>query len=377
MEDSEQAAIVIDNGTGTIKAGIAGDDAPRKCFPTLLGKSRFTGLDIALDQCDYIVGDEAFKKRGTYNIIEPIEKGMIVDWDAMEKVWHHTFYNELKVDPQEHPAMITEPPMNSKSAREKCSEIYFENFNVPSFYIGCQAVLALFALGNTKGIVFDSGEGCTHVVPIYEGYALPHATQSLDISGKDLTDHMMNLLINNGLTFSKHYDINIIKNIKEKKTYIALDYEQEKQDFMESGNAKDVIYELPDGSNINIGVQQIQCPEALFDPSLIGKDIIGIHEQIYKSYFSIDMEVRRTLFNRVVLCGGNTMYTNIAERLCKKMKDLGYTSIQFKIFVPAERMYTVWIGGSVISSQSTFQTMWISKKEYDEIGPRVVHMKSL
>lgn len=174
--------------------------------------------------------------------------------------------------------MITEPPMNSKFAREKCSEIYFENFNVPSFYIGCQAVLALFALGNTKGIVFDSGEGCTHVVPIYEGYALPHATASLDIAGKDLTDHMMNLLINNGLTFSKHYDINIIKNIKEKKTYIALEYEQEKQDFMESGNAKDVIYELPDGSNINIGVQQIECPEALFDPTLIGKDIVGIHE---------------------------------------------------------------------------------------------------
>lgn len=377
MEDSEQAAIVIDNGTGTMKAGIAGDDAPRKSFPTLLGKSRFTGLDIALDQCDYIVGDEAFKKRGTYNIIEPIEKGMIVDWDAMEKVWHHTFYNELKVDPQEHPAMITEPPMNSKTAREKCSEIYFENFNVPSFYIGCQAVLALFALGNTKGIVFDSGEGCTHVVPIYEGYALPHATASLDIAGKDLTDHMMNLLIKNGQTFSRHYDINVIKNIKEKKTYIALDYESEVQEFNESGNAKDVIYELPDGSNINIGVQQIQCPEALFNPELIDKKIVGIHEQIYKSYFSIDMEVRRQLFNRVVQAGGNTMFTNIAERLCKKMKDLGYTSIQFKIFVPAERMFTVWIGGSVISSQSTFQTMWISKKEYDEIGTRVVHMKSM
>lgn len=261
-----------------MKAGIAGDDAPRKSFPTLLGKSRFTGLDMALDQCDYIVGDEAFKKRGTYNIIHPIEKGMIVDWDAMEKVWHHTFYNELKVDPQEHPAMITEPPMNSKFAREKCSEIYFENFNVPSFYIGCQAVLALFALGNTKGIVFDSGEGCTHVVPIYEGYALPHATASLDISGKDLTDHMMQLLINNGLTFSRHYDIDIIKNIKERKTYIALDYESEMQEFAESGNAKDTIYELPDGSNINIGVQQIECPEALFSPKLIGKDIVGIHE---------------------------------------------------------------------------------------------------
>lgn len=121
----------------------------------------------------------------------------------------------------------------------------------------------------------------------------------------------------------------------------------------------------------------MECPEALFDPSLIGKDIVGIHELIYRSYFSIDMEVRKTLFSRIVLAGGNTMFMNIAERLCKEMKALGGSSIAFKIFVPAERMFTVWIGGSVISSLSTFQTMWIAKKDYEEIGSRVVHMKSM
>ena len=187
----------------------------------------------------------------------------------------------------------------------------------------------------------------------------------------------MQQLINNGLTFSRHYDIDIIKNIKEKKTYIAQDYEQEVQEFADSGNAKDTLYELPDGSNINIGVQQIDCSEALFHPEMIGKNIVGIHELIYRSYFSIDMEVRKTLFSKIVQAGGNTMFMNIAERLCKEMKVLGSSSITFKIFVPAERMFTVWIGGSVISSLSTFQTMWISKKEYEEIGSRAVHMKCM
>lgn len=377
MEDIELAALVVDNGTGLIKAGLAGEIAPRKCFPTLYGQSRFQGLDIALDQCDYAVGDEAFAKRGVMNITEPIKKGIIVDWDIMEKVWHHTFYNELKVDPQEHPALITDCPQNEAIKKEKAAEIFFENFNVPSFYIGCQAVLALLASGSTKGIVFDSGEGSTHVVPIYEAYALPHSTNALDISGKDLTNHMMNLLIDNGLTFSRHYDVDIIKQIKETKTYISLNYESEQQEFIESGNSKDAIFELPDGKTINIGDQQIKCPEILFNPKIINRDIPGIHELIYRSYFSIDMEVRKTLFSKIVLAGGNTMFPYIAERLCKEMKALGGNSVPFRVYVPAERQFTGWIGGSVLSSLSTFHTMWISKKEYEEGGVNVVRRKCL
>jgi actin len=253
MEEIELAALVVDNGTGLIKAGLAGEIAPRKCFPTLYGSSRFQGLDVALDQCDYAVGHEAFAKRGTMNIIEPVKRGVIADWDIMEKIWHHTFYNQLKVDPQEHPALITDAPQNESSNKEKATEIFFENFNVPSFYIGNQSVLGLLASGATKGIVLDSGEGCTHVVPIYEAYPLPHSTNALDISGRDLTDRMMNLLIENGLTFSKHYDVDVIKMIKEKKTYISLNYDSEMKEFQETANSKDAIFELPDGKTINIG----------------------------------------------------------------------------------------------------------------------------
>ena len=203
--------------------------------------------------------------------------------------------------------------------------------------MGNQAVLSLLASGSTKGVVFDSGEGCTHVVPIYEAYALPHSTTALDISGKDLTDNMMDLLIDNGLTFSKHYDFDVIKKIKETKTRIADNYKEEEKAFLESGNSRDLIFELPDNKSINIGLPQIKCPEALFNPALVGKDIMGIHELIYRSYFSIDMEVKKTLFSKIVLAGGNTMFPYIAERLCKEIKSLGTTSVQFKVHVPAER----------------------------------------
>lgn len=383
-DDSDLTATVIDNGTGYIKAGIAGDPAPRKKFPTLLGKSKFPGLDVALDQCDYLVGDEAFAKRGTLTMVKPIEKGIIKDWDVMEKVWHHTFYNELQVDPQEHPVMITDSPMNSFENKERCTDVFFENLNVPSFYIASSAVLALMASGSTKGVVFDSGEGCTHVVPIYEAYALPHSTREIDIAGSDLTNYMMNLLIEKGITFSKTNDIEIAQKIKETKTHISLTYEQEKKQFEESGNSKDTIFELPDGKTINIGLPQIQCPEALFQPQLIGKkdlggsnNLEGIHDLIYRSYFAIDMEVRKTLFSKIVLAGGNTLFVNIAERIAQQMKELGGNSIVFKVYVPAERQYTGWIGGSVLSALSTFQTMWISKKDYEEVGSSIVRKKCL
>jgi len=363
--------VVIDNGSGTIKAGFAGEDHPKCFFPSFVGRPKHTRVMADALDGDVFIGRRAQEFRGLLKIRYPIEHGIVTNWDDMEKIWNWIYAEELGTLSEEHPVLLTEAPLNPRTNRDVAAQIFFDTFNVPALYISVQAVLSLYSSGRTTGIVLDSGDGVTHSVPVFEGFSMPHAIRRIDIAGRDVTDHLQLLLRKAGHNLYTTAEKEVVRTIKEKCCYVAANPAKEEKDL--AGRYEE--FKLPDGSNVQLGSERFRAPELLFNPELIGSEYSGVHQVVVDSIHRVDLDLRKSLFANIVLSGGSTITRGFGDRLLNELRRLALKDAKIKIYAPPERKYSTWIGGSILAGLGTFKKMWVSAEEYQE-DPDIIHKKT-
>jgi len=366
---SVKPALVIDNGSGVLKAGFAGEEQPKYVIPAIVGRPKHTKAMVGgtIEPDAILVGAKAEEYRGLLKLSYPIEHGIVTNWDDMEKIWKDMF-SELKIQSEEQPVLITEPALNSRRNKDRTAKVLFETFNVPAVYFAVQAVLSLYSSGKTTGVVLDSGDGVTHSVPVYQGFTMPNAIRRSDVAGRDVTHYLQLLLRKSGHLFKTSAEKEIVRLIKESTCAVSL-------------NAKDlekvdkVNYTLPDGSVIQLGAERFVAPEILFNPELIGEEQAGVHELVVESITKVDIDLRKDLYSTIVLSGGSTLFKGYGERFLKEVQKLAPKETKIKIYAPPERKNSTWIGGSIFAGLSSFKKVYITAKEYDE-DPDIIHKKT-
>ena len=386
-EDEQQSALVVDNGSATIKAGFSGADAPCAEFPSIIGRARVRSAMVGCAHGDGIyVGDEAYERRGIMDLQYPIQHGVAKSWDGMEKIWHYTFYNKLRVAPEEHAVLLTDCdlPFYPKANREKMTQIMFETFSVPAMYVAMQELLALYASGSTTGVVVNLGYNASNAVPIYDMCVLSKGIKRVDIGGESLTSYMMHILRETGYAFITTADRDIVREIKKKLTYVALDFHAEMKKYEENslrdGNK---LYKLPDGQSITISNQRFRCPEVFFETSLLSPKAERLHFMLHRCINQTTREgcerseIMKNLYGNIVLAGGSSLFPGLENRLAKEMTKLAPPTMKVKVVAHPDRKYVAWIGGSILACTPDFHSMCITKEEFEDIGPSVVRRKCL
>ncbi|XP_069796455.1 actin-3, muscle-specific-like isoform X2 [Narcine bancroftii] len=336
---TELVAIMMDNGTGYTKAGFAGDDRPQAVLPSraVMAPRKGSAAGWSRPSSPSVV---------TY--------GIVTDWDGLESLWHHVFYEELKVNTKEHAVLLSDTPLSPVVNREKLAELLFERFCTPAM---------------TCGLVVESGLGTSYTAPVLDGYVLPHATYRLDLAGKELTRYLGQMLEENGNRFSAD-ETHVVDDIKVTRCYVAQEFAEE---ILADESQYLTDYRLPDGHLISIGNERFRCPEALFRPAAVGLSEDSLHTLVARSLQSCRPEAQPNLLANIVLAGGSSMFPGLASRLQREVDGVEQREGKPYVYAAPQRQFATWIGGSIIACMNTFQSMWLRREEYLERGPGVVH----
>eukprot|EP00873_Tetraselmis_striata_P011687 jgi/Tetstr1/431951/TSEL_021428.t1 len=386
----ERPAVVMDCGTGYTKVGFAGNVEPSDVFPTSIayGDGRRRG---ALDDLRFTVGAEAARSGGTATTAAPLRQGMVTDWDDMERFWQQCIFRKLRVDPEEHNFLLTEPPMNPPENRERTAEVMFETFGVSGLYIGVQAVLALAGSSASKGsaqpltgVVLDCGDGVSHVVPVVDGFVVGSRIKSMPIAGSNVTAFVQKLLRERSESIPPELSMEAAKQVKEKYSYVCSDMNKELAKH-ESDPAKysrtHTMWNAKAGQefSFSVGYERFAGPEIFFHPELYSPEFsTGLPELVDGAIQGCGIDSRRALYNNIVLSGGSTMYKDFGRRMQRDIKNIVEGRLTSATQAPTvnvvshyNQRYAVWFGGSVLASAPTFPSACHTKADYEEHGPSI------
>lgn len=368
--------IIIDTGSRICRVGFSGDKNPKTVLTTVVGKPR---MDLSVDDGtleDMYIGEEALARSGLLTLTYPIDRGVVQDWDMIEDIWHHAFFSILEVKPSEHFVLLTEVPLSPKATRERTAAIMFETFHVLGIYITSAAVLALYEAGGVTGCVLDCGDGSAYAVAIFKGYPLPHALERLNLGGRDVTKCLMKLINDDHdadpLT---NVDFEALNTWKEEMCYVALDFDEEMKMSSSSSLHKNLVLPKRPGKQLVVGSERFRAPEILFTPVLSNDqiDCPGIHRLVVKTITNCPIDVRKELYNNIVICGGSTLTPGFVERLEKEITVLSPELSSVRVEALENRWHSGWAGGAVLTDISHFQEHWVTWSDYTELGVEAVH----
>ena len=369
---NKYSTVVIDAGSGLIKAGFGGEDGPRSIFNSIVGTPKQMELMVGMELQNRYVGDNAIARYEIMNFSYPIQRGEVTDWDKYENLMHYLLYSEMRVVPEEISILITEGPRTSRKNREKLTEILFETFNVKRLHIANSSMVGLYSYGKTSGLIVDSGYNVTSTVPVYEGYPLAHASLKINIGGEDLSKNLLSMIQNNlDETYVDMKGRFLADDIKEKLGFVLLNQD-------DADDVKDSTYELPDGKKIELGSELFKANEILFNPDEDEQKengIMSLKNMVIDSINKCDNEIKNDIKENICLTGGTTLLKNFPEKLKNEISDSS-EGIHFNLSAEQERLFSTWIGGSIVSSLDNFQFMWVSKKEYNDNGKSLLVIDS-
>ncbi|KAF8294293.1 putative actin-like protein [Trypanosoma cruzi] len=416
--------VILDTGSHCLRAGYADEQGPRLDIPALVGHPRNRGVAMAAGMNEYEIGEEALVKRGMLTVGSPIENGLVVNWEHMEKLWSHVMFSEMRVTPESHCFVVPQPVNTPAAQKEKTLELMMETFHVHSLFLGTSQVLSLYGYGLTTGLVLDSGKDRTMAVPVHEGYALGrHVTES-EIAGETLTNYLASLLRQEGYSFGTPVEMQVLNKAKEELCYVrlnefggytpvhslgnlgnaaAFDY-----NFTSSAQrpcsspvpAAEEVFFLPDGNAIPLAEHRHLTTEVLFNFGIMGEEYIpksrymtelgeifnpsfpmGISWLSFAAINNCQPAMRPSLFAHIVLAGGNVSFPGTRERIEAEVTRLYRETHASEAVTPICvhdvecRIYSAWLGGSMLARTSMFPHLTVSRQEYEEQGYRVVHCK--